>query len=273
MTTVVKLRASGIRRVLESKEGMTFPLDYFTESAGGGNVAHVRDYRYPGNRVSYQIWSLAPEDYDILKSEGPEHPDDHDESLYDIGKALVEDIASNIDHPALKGWSPTDCPSEVVGHLLNYIDEQAKPKPKPEPKPEPKPRKQFPVLNAGAKIDWQLVVDHGKQANANHSQTVERLAERGGLSWIELYYVLNDKPWPRSFTPDVTTTTAIANCRAIEARYLAAVVQPDIIAALRLAEGRLTMLMKADLPESDHPVATGYILNKVREALGVSTNV
>lgn len=37
--------------------------------------------------------------------------------------------------------------------------------------------------------------------------------------------------------------------------------------ALRLAEGRLAMLLDADLPESDHPSATQYVLDKVRIAL------
>jgi hypothetical protein len=37
--------------------------------------------------------------------------------------------------------------------------------------------------------------------------------------------------------------------------------------ALRLAEGRLAMLMSADLPESDHPGATQCVLDHVRAAL------
>ncbi|TIX58755.1 MAG: hypothetical protein E5V25_26555 [Mesorhizobium sp.] len=50
-----------------------------------------------------------------------------------------------------------------------------------------KPRRTFPILNGGGqKIDWQLVADHSTQAKRNHYQTVERLAERGGLSWCEL---------------------------------------------------------------------------------------
>lgn len=78
--------------------------------------------------------------------------------------------------------------------------------------------KGFPILGSrGATVDWQLVQDHGKQANANHYQTVEKLASRGGLSWSELHAVLHDRQWQK-----VDEATAIAECRAIEARYLSA---------------------------------------------------
>ena len=84
-----------------------------------------------------------------------------------------------------------------------------------------KVRKQFPILGSGgAKIDWQLVIDHGGQAKKNHYQSVERLAERGGLSWCELYAVLHDKPWQKMGTND-----AIIACRALEASYIAAAIR------------------------------------------------
>lgn len=51
----------------------------------------------------------------------PAEPED--ESLYEVGEALIKAIENNLNHPALKGWSPTDCPSEIVCDLLNYIDE------------------------------------------------------------------------------------------------------------------------------------------------------
>lgn len=43
-------------------------------------------------------------------------------------------------------------------------------------------------------VPFDLVKRHERQARTNHSQTVERLAERGGLSWLELLLVLTDKP-------------------------------------------------------------------------------
>lgn len=79
-------------------------------------------------------------------------------------------------------------------------------------------RKKFPILGSGgASIDRQLVADHGKQAQANHYQSVERLAERGGLSWCELYAVLHNRKWQK-----MDDNEAMIACRALEAKYLAA---------------------------------------------------
>ena len=52
---------------------------------------------------------------------------------------------------------------------------------------------QFPVLgkeNAGWCIPFRFVLEHAKQCQLNHYQTPQRLRERGGLSWSELYAVL-----------------------------------------------------------------------------------
>ena len=79
-------------------------------------------------------------------------------------------------------------------------------------------RKGFPILGQrGVYVDWQLVADHGGQANTNHGQTVARLAERGGLSWCELFAVLHNQRWQKMDSND-----AMIACRELEARYLAA---------------------------------------------------
>jgi len=50
-----------------------------------------------------------------------------------------------------------------------------------------------------------------------------RLAERGGLSWAELFAVLHNRPFQK-----IDTNEAMIACRALEARYLAALEpQPD----------------------------------------------
>lgn len=41
--------------------------------------------------------------------------------------------------------------------------------------------KKFPV-GKGENIDWDLIERHRGQAEENHGQSLERLAERGGLS-------------------------------------------------------------------------------------------
>ena len=56
--------------------------------------------------------------------------------------------------------------------------------------------KMFPILDEKKLlVPYELVIQHNSQAFANHMQNVDRLAERGGLSVEELYYVLNDEPY------------------------------------------------------------------------------
>lgn len=109
-------------------------------------------------------------------------------------------------------------------------------------------RKKFTVLGSGgASVDLQLVEDHGEQAKKNHYQTITRLAERGGLCWAELFAVLHNRPFQK-----IDTNEAMIACRALEARYLAALEpQPDprdeviarlVEAATHLCDGIATML-------------------------------
>ncbi len=62
-----------------------------------------------------------------------------------------------------------------------------------------KEERQFPVLNATGRITsvpWRLVATHEAQAKRNHGgQSLERLAQRGGLSWPELFAVMADEEW------------------------------------------------------------------------------
>ena len=59
-------------------------------------------------------------------------------------------------------------------------------------------KKQFPILGANISIPWGILEPHEAQARANHGgQTLERLAERGGLCWIETLAVIEDRPWSR----------------------------------------------------------------------------
>lgn len=57
----------------------------------------------------------------------------------------------------------------------------------------------FPVLQSGRQpqeyIPYNIIAPHEAQAMRNHSQTLQRLAERGGLGWTEILAVLSDKTW------------------------------------------------------------------------------
>jgi hypothetical protein len=49
----------------------------------------------------------------------------------------------------------------------------------------------FPILRPrGASIPWEFIAPHETQALRNHSQSLETLASRGGLSWVETFSVL-----------------------------------------------------------------------------------
>lgn len=64
------LKTGGLSRVLDGRIGMTFVVDKFTDTIDNrGRMAHVRDYRYPTQGNGFQIWSLGPEDYDLLPAE------------------------------------------------------------------------------------------------------------------------------------------------------------------------------------------------------------
>lgn len=63
--------------------------------------------------------------------------------------------------------------------------------------------RRFPILRSGETIAWSVIGPHEKQAWSNHDQTLNRLAERGGLSWMEALLVMSDKPlYPFHNDPD-----------------------------------------------------------------------
>ncbi len=44
-------------------------------------------------------------------------------------------------------------------------------------------------------IPWDVIAPHEAQAQRNHYQSLERLAERGGLSVCEAVAILEDRAW------------------------------------------------------------------------------
>jgi hypothetical protein len=43
-------------------------------------------------------------------------------------------------------------------------------------------------------VPWDLVAPHERRARTNHGQSLDRLAERGGLSPGELWVLVHDRP-------------------------------------------------------------------------------
>lgn len=58
--------------------------------------------------------------------------------------------------------------------------------------------RQFPIINAKGiirSVPWRLVEPHRARAESNHGQSLEKLAHRGGLSWEELFAIMQDLSW------------------------------------------------------------------------------
>lgn len=55
--------------------------------------------------------------------------------------------------------------------------------------------KRFPVLGAGFSVPWEMVEPFDQQARENHDQSLQRLAERGGLDPRELWAVMHGRKY------------------------------------------------------------------------------
>lgn len=66
-----------------------------------------------------------------------------------------------------------------------------------------KGRRIFPIQK-GPTVPWEVMAPHAKQCEANHYQTLERIAERGGLGSGEAWCVVNDIkcPWDKETWDD-----------------------------------------------------------------------
>jgi hypothetical protein len=64
-------------------------------------------------------------------------------------------------------------------------------------------KKEFP--NCPKEISWNLIASHEVQARRNHFQTLEELAERGGLSPAELMCVIHD----HDFIPEIKSEHSV----------------------------------------------------------------
>ena len=120
----------------------------------------------------------------------------------------------------------------------------------------------FPIMD-GPAIPWRLIAPHERQARRNHDQSLERLAERSGLSCCEALAVLEDRQWHSMPPPEARA-------------QLAALLEADAAGPLREALGLL--LLDDGQDELEDPcghaerAATGYarinvsVLRKAREA-------
>src|SRR5579863_3807833 len=64
-------------------------------------------------------------------------------------------------------------------------------------------------------VPWDLVKDHEKQAQSNHSQSLEHLASRGGLSPKELWCVVHDEKFYGDKAKTITEALALDWLRSL----------------------------------------------------------
>lgn len=71
-------------------------------------------------------------------------------------------------------------------------------------------RRMFSILNdlVIRSIPWDAISPHEEQAMKNHSQTLERLHSRGGLSIHEAYHIMKGQPFPSGFKRSSTNDAA-----------------------------------------------------------------
>lgn len=55
----------------------------------------------------------------------------------------------------------------------------------------------MPIMNSTlmSEIPWGMIAPHERQARANHGQSLERLAERGGLAACEALDIIEGRRW------------------------------------------------------------------------------
>lgn len=75
-------------------------------------------------------------------------------------------------------------------------------------------RRELESLGCPREVPWSLLEAHEKQALRNHDQSLQRLAERGGLSPCEMVAVIEDRQWHRM--PNAEALAAIS--RALETK-------------------------------------------------------
>jgi len=56
-------------------------------------------------------------------------------------------------------------------------------------------KRRFPIMN-GPSVPWSVMEPHEAQCQKNHSQSLERIAQRGGFDCAEAWFVVNDQPFP-----------------------------------------------------------------------------
>lgn len=74
-------------------------------------------------------------------------------------------------------------------------------------------RESMPILGTGQNVPFAKLVPFERQALTNHGQTLERIAQRGGLAWNELLDILEGVRW--QYRPRYSPEEAERRVRAL----------------------------------------------------------
>lgn len=125
---------------------------------------------------------------------------------YDAFMSCLPRLKEQAEALAAPAPEPTKC--SLCGSVLgtNFTCENCRAvKPTTEREAE---RRMFPIMR-GDDIPWSVIAPHESQALVNHNQSLERLAQRGGLAPFEAVCVIKDVvgPWKAS-PPDAAEQLA-----------------------------------------------------------------
>lgn len=63
-------------------------------------------------------------------------------------------------------------------------------------------REYMPILqHPDFRLPWSLIESHRQQALENHGQSLEKLADRGGLSFSEVAAIMENRKWSKIVWP------------------------------------------------------------------------
>jgi len=83
--------------------------------------------------------------------------------------------------------------------------------------------KRFPIIK-GPSIPWAAIAPYESQAKKNHDQSLERLAQRGGLDPIECWNVMHGEAWSCS---KATRAQALAFLEEINRQWNSIIAERD----------------------------------------------
>lgn len=88
--------------------------------------------------------------------------------------------------------------------------------------------KKYPILGTTDFIPFDMMLEHEEQCLKNHYQSVQRLAERGGTSYMETYYILHDSKFIHHEPKDMPRYEFTAK-RAVQAMAYEWIMKKDLL--------------------------------------------